>query len=79
MAEIAFFGTSGTDEIGVAVSVGFTSSTGRQGIILDCVGGDIRVADSQPSLHEYPKREQEYMKKVVLIVYVLTAGNDRKT
>lgn len=77
MAEIAFFDDCKVDANGrIAISVGFHSDTGRQGIIINCVDGEIHVPRSQPDINMYPSWEQEYMKKVVTIVYKLAAGND---
>lgn len=40
-------------------------------------GGNITTLNGQPSINIYPKEEQEKMKQLAAICYVLTRGNDR--
>lgn len=60
------------------VVVTVKSDTRKEGTYITCTDTAIRTLEGQPSFYSYPKREQEEMKQIAAICYVLALGNDRK-
>lgn len=76
MAELNNIEDVWPEESEVVVTV--KSDTRKEGTYVSCRRGKFRTLDGQPGFYSYPKWEQEEMKQIAAVCYVLALGNDRE-